>query len=216
MSNAMRVDISKSPITVGDIVTGKYQKNGTQSAMLVQMIQTTSFYPSAQHSNDMSDNPFTAADFGDSEKEYTSEEKRVCFIDVPTGTPAETILAKIGKKATLYKVLSNAPILTNNMIAAINRSLTTKDDIAVSQVAKYGTDDPKAGQLILDNQGRVQYRKVFLSVDGKEDIDRRGSENHPEYIPQALVAQVAAQKGITSNAMSPNVNFEIEAEQAID
>lgn len=190
MDNSIRKSVTKGKVTVDSITVGKFQKEGTETAMLRQTVNTISYYPSAVHSSDMQENPFTTAEFGDEEQAFPSVEKRVAFIDVPEGTAIDAVLAKLGENATLYRTLSNAPILTDNHRNAINRGLTTKDELANSQVVRYPEGNSNEGELILDPQGRVQYRKVFFWTTTKEDIDLRGHEDHPEYKSEAMKTEI--------------------------
>jgi hypothetical protein len=188
---------TKSPISVDDIYVGKFQKQGTLTAMLRQKFTTVAKYPTAVHDSDMQDNIFSSSDFGDTTKDFTSVENRVAFIDVPEGTTKEAVVALLARipEATLYKVLSNAPILTNNHQNAIDRGLTTLDDIANSQVVRYGENHDNAGQLIME-AGKVQYRKVYFSKTAKADIDRRNSESHPEYMSAEIALEATGEVSV--------------------
>ena len=110
-------------------------------------------------------------------------ENRVAFIDVPLGMTVEQVQARIAGDASLYKVLSSKPILTDNHQNAINRALTTLDEVANSQMVKYPAGHVKEGQLIPDGQRPVMYRKVFFKNAVAEDQDLRGGD---VYIPEAL------------------------------
>ena len=192
MDNSIRKDVTKGNVTVDSITVGKFQKQGTETAMLRQNVLTKSFYPSAIHTSDKQENPYGSNDFGDTESEFTSEENRVAFIDVPEGASVADVQSKIGSNACLYRVLSNHPILTDNHENAISRGLTSLDAIADSQVVRYGENDDNAGDLILDSAGRVQYRKIFYWNSGKSDEDLRGKSEYPEYIS----AIIGAEKGV--------------------
>jgi hypothetical protein len=173
-------NVTRSAVTVDSITVGQYQKANTETAMLRQDITTVAIYPGAVHSSDMQQNIFGSEDFNDESQNYTSVEHRVAFMDVPEGMTEEQVQAKIPSTACLYKVLSNQPILTDNAKNAISRGLTSKADIAKSQAVR----NPDTGELILDKNGNVQYRKVFFWASQKDDIDERG-QGEP-YISEEL------------------------------
>ena len=184
----------RSPITVSELFMGNYQKDGTITAMLRQTITTTSTYPGISVDSNLQQNVFSTGEFNATPQSYSNTEKRVAFIDVPTGTTLPVVQSKINADACLYKILSNQPILSDNHINAINRGLTTKDKIAESQAVRYpeGSVNPETGELnegklILDTHGRVQYRKVFFWNSKKEDVDLRGEGE--EYLSPALKAE---------------------------
>lgn len=179
---AIRTQVTKGPITVDDIHVSDFQKDGTESAQLRQVINVKSFYPSKRVDNNMQDNMFSLDEFGFEETEFESIENRVAFTDVPKGTTVETVLARIAANPTacLYKVLSNEPIITDNQEFAIQQGLRTKDEFANTQVVRYPEGTVKdnidvSGQIVLDKNGNVQYRRVFFSMKAKEDIDNRST-----------------------------------------
>lgn len=187
---------TREAVVVDNLTPGKFQKKNTITAMLRQKVKVVSHYPSAIHSNDLQDNIFSADQFDDTVKNFVNTDNRVAFIDVPVSKSIEQVAASIPETACLYKILSNAPILTNNHKNAIDRGITTLDAIADSQIVRYGEKDskgqpePKAGQIIPDSNGRVQYKKVFFSNTLKEDIDRRGLAEYPEYVSEAVKAEL--------------------------
>ena len=200
----IRKDITRTPVTVSELTVGKFQKANTITAMLRQEVTTVSHYPSAVHRSDMQQNIFGQNEFNDDEQSFTSTEKRVAFIDVPEGTTEEQVTAKLTPQCTLYRVLSNTPILTDNHKNAISRGVITLDDIADSQIARYGDGHEKAGQLILDPSGKVQYRKVFFWTTTKADIDQRGMEAHPEYMTDAVAQELGLNSNITTGVVLEN------------
>jgi hypothetical protein len=185
---------TKENVYVDSLSVSKFQKTGTVTAMLRQKVTVTSEYPSSVHDSNMEQNPFGTNDFNDEVKSYDSEQNRVAFIDVPEGMTKEQVQAKISAQACLYRVLSNAPILTDNHQNAISRGLTTKEALAESQVIKYpdGSRDAagndNSGLPILDKANKVQYKKIFYWNTAKDDIDYRGSEDHVAYVPESIQA----------------------------
>lgn len=81
-------------------------------------------------------------------------------------------------KATLYKILSNKPSISDAQQAGINAGQTTLDIIANAQIVRYpkdtkvGTNDV-SGQIVLDVNGKPQYRGIYYSNTPKVDIDMR-------------------------------------------
>ena len=192
MNNSKSQSRTKSTIKVERVYTGDFQKSNTQTAELHQRVTTVAVYDGAKHSNSLQQNIFDAAEFGDTDQTYTNSEMRVAFIEVPVGTTLEQVQAKINqlKDATLYKILSNAPILHSNHKSAIANGLTTKDKIGDGQVVRYPADHKNAGEIIFDNNGNVQYRKVFFWASHKDDMDLRGTKENPPYITQTLMEEL--------------------------
>ena len=75
---------------------------------------------------------------------YTNSEKRVAFINVPTGTTVQMVELKLkqlvdsGKEPCIMKVISSEPILSDNQKAAMTKGFKTLDEFADSQVVRYG------------------------------------------------------------------------------
>ena len=206
VKTAIRTEVTKSGIQIEDVFTSDFQKEGTLSAQLRQVIEVKSFYPSKKVDNNMQDNVFSLDEFGFEEQEFTSNENRVAWMDVPVGTTTDQVAERIAKfkDACLYKVLSNTPIITDNQQYAISQGLRSTDDFANTQVVRYpdGTkkeDKDVSGQIVLDKNGNVQYRKVFFSSTKKEDIDNR-STTTPVYMSPEIemelkgAAVIAGQK----------------------
>ena len=183
-------------LEVSRVYASTYQKEGTETAELRQEVVTKSFYPTKSISNDMQDNVFDVKDFGFEEKEYTNTEKRVAWIDVPAGTTAEQVAAKLAAhpNAGLYKILANKPILTENQKYAVNNAdiAATYDSFADSQVVRYPeTSDNVSlrGKLVLDANGKPQYRQVFFKIDSPVDQDLRTSDEE-FYASEAIKAEL--------------------------
>lgn len=191
MSN-IRKETSKTPISVDSIYTATYQKPGTQTAQIRQEITTKSFYPGKQVSNSLNDSLFSATDFGFTEQEYTNKETRVAWLLVPPGSTAEAIQAKLTATpgATLYSLKSNHPILDEQQKYAITNNLTTLDNIANSQVVRYPESNAKAGQVVLDANGKVQYKRVNFSLTPMEDGDNRNSNVTDVYHSAEIAAEL--------------------------
>jgi hypothetical protein len=61
-------------------------------------------------------------------------------------------------------------------------------DFANAQAVRYGDNHENAGQLILDADGNVQYRRTFFSKEVREDEDYRG--NGQVYLSRELEMEV--------------------------
>lgn len=184
-------NVSKSGLEVTRVYTSDWQKEGTLTAEIKQTVKTTTSYPSKSVSNNMQDNIFGNNDFGFETKNFENEEVRVAWIDVPLGSTVESVVAKLNQfpKATLYKVLSNKPILNDSQIYAIANDLTTKDIIGDRQVVRYPKNHEDAGSLVLDNNGKIQYRVVCFKTTTVEDVDARTSAMEDVYMTPTIAAE---------------------------
>ena len=146
----------------------------------------------------MQDNPFSNADFGFSEQEYSSDEKRVAWVDVPVDSTIESVASRLAAvpTATICKVLANRPITTDSQEYAIKAGLTTLEAIADKQVVRYPLGHPQAGTLILDSKGKVQYKATFFKNTATEDSDLRTSDPADYYASAAIKVEMV---GIAGN-----------------
>ena len=192
-NQGVRKQSSKSPLAISRVHATQWQKEGTLTAELKQTVTTKSYYPSKSVSNNMQDNPFSTADFGFSEQEYTSEEKRVAWVDVPVGSTVESVATKLGSipEATIYKVLANRPIITDSQNYAITAGLTSMEIIADKQAVRYPEGHPQAGALILDTNGKVQYKATFFKSTAKADEDLRTASATDFYATSTMNAELA-------------------------
>lgn len=194
MSNATRVEIHKSKIEVSRIYKADFQKEGSETCELKQTVKAISFYPSKSVKSNLGDNLFEASEFGYSERDYIQERTDVAWIIVPEGTTVEKVQEMLAKEkqATLYRIISNHPVLTDNQKYSIAQGLKTMDDFADAQVMRYGTDteDHNAGDLVLDSNGKPQYKACFFSKEGKADIDLRTSDPQDFYTSVSIYAEL--------------------------
>ena len=190
-TTAVRKEVTKTPVTIDKVYVGDFQKEGTQSCQLRQVVKTISYYPSKQIKSNMQDNPFNLVDFGFAEQEFPSTENRVAWIDVPLAATKDDVLAKIPVTSCLYRVMSNRPILTNNQAYAIDEGLRTMDEFATTQIVRYGTESQFAGQIVKDENGKPQYRQIFYSNVPKEDIDLRNANAADYYASPAIIAEMS-------------------------
>lgn len=194
-----RREVSKSPITVDKVDYGLFPKAGMEQAQLRQIVNVKSFYPAARIQNSMSDQLFGVNEFASlEEKEFDSTETRVAWMPVPEGTTVETVQERLAKNpgAHLYRVLSNYPVFTEEQEQAIKAGLKTKDELAMKQIVRYpeGSRDAAnldiSNEMILDQQGRIQYKQNYFTADAaKEDIDRRSKDPEDYYVPQELIEE---------------------------
>jgi hypothetical protein len=192
----VRKEISKAPLEISRVHATKWQKEGTLTAEIKQTVTTKSFYPSKSVSNNLKDNPFSSEEFGFTDTVYSSEERRVAWVDVPLDSTVESMQARLAllPEATIYKILANKPIVSDSQEYAILAGLTDRDTIANSQVVRYGEGSEKAGQMILNN-GKPQYKATFFKRQAKEDEDLRTADPSDFYATEAMKVELA---GITT------------------
>ena len=190
----IRKTVTVNPITVSRVYKSDFQKKGTLTAELKQTIKTVSLYPTKSVSNSLSANIFDMKDFGFEEKPYESIETRVAWIDVPVGSTVESVMDKLksAPDATLYRIMSNRPILADSDKYAINNPnlQVTIDDYANKQVVRYGDNHPDAGKLVLDSNGKIQYRRIAFSLTKVDDIDSRTSDPADFYASPELLSEL--------------------------
>ena len=151
-------------ITVSRVYQSQYQKAGTITAELKQVVETITKYPSSGIGSD--DNLFSMSDFSELESpEYKNSETRVYWMNVPAGTTIQDVQMKLNQapNAKLVKILSNRPIVNSGQEYAIDKGLISIDRIAQSQAVK----DP-SGNLVLRN-GENCFKKIVFSGNGGED-----------------------------------------------
>lgn len=196
MSNATRTVREFAQLVVEEVYTSQFQKKNTQTARLRQIVTTKSYYPSMKPTNSMSDNVFSDDEFeGTTEQEFTSIENRVAFINVPFGTSVEEVqkrMLALKDNARIYRVLGNHPILTAEQQSAISNGVTTKEIIANGQAVRYPEDHERGNALILDPNGKVQYRASFFSAHKKADEDHRTPDQNDMYLTEEIAAELAA------------------------
>lgn len=183
--------VTKSGLEVTRVYKSEWQKEDTLTAEIKQTVKTVTAYPSKSVSNNMQDNIFGNEEFGFESKEFDNVETRVGWIDVPANSTVESVVEKLNKfpNAVLYKVLSNKPILTDAQVYAISADLTTKDIIGDRQVVRYPKGHAEEGSLILDNNGKIQYRATFFKTTSIEDIDSRTADMQDVYMTPNVAAE---------------------------
>lgn len=201
-NNGVRKEVSKSGITLDKVSKSDFQKEGTLTAQIRQVITTKSYYPTKKTDSSMQANIFATGDFGFAEQEFESTETRVAFIPVPENITEEQVKAKLEAAhksgATIYRVLASRPILDENQKYAIQQGLTTLDKFANSQVVRYPKSDvANAGKIWCDAEGKVQYRKTFFWLTAMDDQDARGTDHYMSPEIKAELAGASVMQGQT-------------------
>ena len=186
---------SYSKITIDSVSASQYQKAGTLTAQLRQVVTTTTVYPSVKINDGMSDSLFGSSEFTQVEEGQTYEntENRVAWINVPAGTTVQAVQAKLdalyaaGKEPCIMKKISNHPILSDGQKTAIAKGYKTMDDFANKQVIRYGGNHQLAGSLILDDNGNPMYKRTMFIGDKVEDEN----DCHPDNV--FMSAEIAAE-----------------------
>ena len=178
--------------SVDKIYKSDYQKEGTMTAAIRQVVTTT--YPSSHVSSSLQDNIFDAVeDFGFKGESYDSA--RVAFLDVPPNTTPEALLERLRTRfpnARIQRRLSSQPILTTQQEYAIANGITTLEVIANSQVVK--VDD----KIQLDAAGKPQYRVTVFKTNEHEiapDLDLRDDDPDNTYVTPEIAAMIASLSG---------------------
>lgn len=191
--------ITYSDITLDKLEVGQYQKEGTITAQIRQTVTTVAKYPSTQVTSDKQENLFGASDFNFTSKDFSNTETRVAWIDVPATTSKEAVLEKLKVAnttgATIYKMMSNQPILTNNQKNALKNGLggVTLDVFANAQVVRFPMEvsHPQEGQICLDTNGKVQYRRTFFWNTPLEDQDLRSVDSNDSYMSPEITLELS-------------------------
>ncbi len=187
---------TKGAIQVSRVYVSDFQKEGSETAELKQTEVTVSSYPSKTVDSNLGDNVFGPDEFGYDTKDFTTERTNVAWINVPVGTTPEQVLAKIAAKpkAALYRIVSNSPILNNNQEYAIGQGIATLEQFAEKQVVRHGSDAEDGawakGDLVLDNLGRPLYKAVFLTLEGKEDVNLCSEDPADFFASEAIQAEM--------------------------
>lgn len=198
-ATGVRKEVYKSEITLDKIEDGQWQKAGTTTAQIRQVVTTKSFYPSTKVTSSFQANVFDTAEFGFTDQEFENKETRVAFLLVPKNITKEEVEKRLklayAEGGTIYRVLANRPILDENQQYAIAQGLSTLDVFANSQVVRYPENeatikDGTAGTIWKDANGNVQYRKTYLWLTAKEDVDLRGDAKYPPYQSPEIKAEL--------------------------
>lgn len=192
-----------SAITLDKTYVAQFQKEGTKTAQIRQVVTTDSYYPTKQVSSNMQANIFDTADFGFEEKHYQNKENRVAWIPVPINATDEQIAAKLvemtAKGACIYRVLSNRPILDDHQKYAVGVRLNgvTLDTFANPQVLRFPKGHAQEGQISLGAGNKVVYRRTFFWNAPMVDSDLRNTDPADFYMSPEIQLELAS-TGITA------------------
>jgi hypothetical protein len=202
-SNEVSKSTVVSEITIDRVYVSDFQKQGTKTLQLRQIVQTTSSYPSKKVGNEFSDNLFATKDYGFKENTFVNKQNRVFFMSIPVNAPKEAIIAKVksanASKAVLYRKIANKPILTSGQEYSISQGQKTMEDYAGSQVVRH----PETKEVVLDESGNPQYRIICFSETPKADEDFRGQGD--VYLMEGMKGEVVAEN--TNWSLSENDNL---------
>lgn len=187
LPTGVRIIRESGIITLDRLYANTFQKEGTLTAQLRQIVKVKSYYPTKKTASDMQEGLFTTAEFGFAEQEFVNVENRVAFLLVPANATEAMIQAKLdaanAKKACIYRVLSTEPILDENQRYAVDNHLNdmTLDRVANSQVMRYPAGHEQEQQLILW-KGVPQYRRTFFWNSPMADQDARSADPAKQYV----------------------------------
>jgi hypothetical protein len=132
-----------------------------------QVRQTVSAaYPVRKINNEL----FDIDEFGLEERTY--ESIRVTWLDVPKGTTPEQVLERMNKypNARIQRILSSEPIFTTDEKKAKLSDVIDDEQWANMQERQKVRNTEGA---IVEFNGKPQYRRYKLSLQGEADIDQR-------------------------------------------
>lgn len=155
-----------SPVVAEVIYTPEDSaRNGVQTTryrvQLRQVLKTV--YPAARGNA-----IFEAAEFGGRNQEFT--EQRVCFLNVPKGVTLPQIQQRLDEMdgPKLVKVLSLAPMLTEDQVRTIENGRNPK---SYEDYLEDFIPDANGNPVLYS--GERQYRKIQFSKSWAEDVDNR-------------------------------------------
>ena len=150
------------PLEVREIRAFANQPDGTEMAMLRQVVRKETTYSGLSVSNSLQGNIYNTSDFKDikNNEPYISEEKRGAYIIVPKGTTKEKVISDLKKhpEACIYRILSDEAILTEGQKYKISVG-----DLSLEEIEnKQEVINPETGEIVLNN-GKRQFRQTFFS-----------------------------------------------------
>ena len=177
----MTQSVNFSKVWVDSIVESQYN-NGLQ-AILKQTCTTTKVYPKSKLGSSLDDTVFEE----EPGTSFSDDSTRVYFLKLPKGMETkEQVEAHLQKYPNLHLVrtLSFSPVLSKEDMSMIKKGDLKMEDKARSQAVRNGNNN-----LIL-YEGKVQYKRICLSLEFKEDIDIRTPEDI--YLPKFLQDEIAS------------------------
>jgi len=211
------METTQSKVIAVEVTPNKYNSKVDQ-VMLRQEISRQ--YNGIQTTTRLKDSMFDAEQLGLEGNVYV--EKRVAWDNVPVGFTVEQYQKLIDKKpnARLYKILSHEVILDDSQASTIQNGLRGEAlasfnadnelegdwseahataliaKIASRQLVRYGEGNDAgedADAPVLFN-GKKQYRVIYLSLNGRVDIDLRNEKAVTEDIEIAPNPQAVTEK----------------------
>lgn len=114
-------------------------------------------------------------------------ETRIAFVTIPEDMSITLLRRYIRnncKDGCIYRILSNHPILNPGQEYTIKEGFKSLNLFASNQLVKYPD-----GRIVLDMQGKHQYRVTKYSTILKEDEDLRTIDNESYYpAPEELIS----------------------------
>jgi len=174
------IKIIRSNVEFKGFTVGQYQKTGTKTVRLHQVITVDTEYTSSAAENSLQQNPFADRIPETVNQAYTSESNRTVFLSVGQQLTEEEVINQITDSWCIKRIWSNSPILDDGQEYMINQGNITLDEIAEKQLVI----NPNDGTPILHNN-RYQYKRDVLSLSIEDDEDNRGMGE--EYIPKSFL-----------------------------
>ena len=195
MESQVKITIERQPVVVSRLYKTEYNRDDAQTVELKQCVLKKTEYHDNTLSSDLSDNLYSHKDFrNESSNVFVSPpETRVTWLNIPEEVTLEEFEERLNKAegACIYKILSNSPILTQAQQYAVNNPNSPLDieHYCKAQVVRYPATSERAGEIVLDPNGRVQYRATFFSATHKDDVDER-SYDVEGIVPEFLLAEL--------------------------
>lgn len=196
-------DVKHGAVTIDKLYKSDYQKKGTQSVQLRQEVVTKSSYPSVQPKTG---GLFSTAEFGLETQDFESKETRIAWIDVPETATVDVVATRLAALASkgIMKVLANKPILNANQKNAIERGIAEMDTFANSQIVRYPDEHEKSGEIILDKNGKIQYRVNNFEPEMTNDVLDKRTADPADYYASEELEQELAELATSSTGMFNN------------
>jgi len=191
MTNQNRVTKTFGPVTLDLIKQSDYPNKAGVYPLQAQLRQeVTTSYPGVSTGNSMTENLFSAEDFGLTGSTYTSQ--RVTWIPVPETATEDQVRALLAAKpdARIWNKYSNdfKDCMTDEQHYAVTSGQQSFDFFE----ERLRIRDVKGQDLPgFDELGKAQYRASGFSLTAKEDVDLRTYKGNSVNV-EASVANVLA------------------------
>ena len=183
-----KITIEREPLVAEKIVNGKYNNSNNYLCVVSQNIKevyhysnSSSVLSSSLYSKKELDKPVQGT-------KRVYNKKYTVFVEIPHGTTLEDVKDRLSShpKGTIFRILSNHPILNNVQKELLLKGQLDYDELGLKQILRYTTEGKNKGKLILDRYGKPQYFESYLSLEGRENIDIRTSDPNDYYIPNSI------------------------------